>query len=128
MVLFSFNSCSLDTAEENFQFTTLQVVSADFPEAFDHNQIHEINVVVLRPDSCTFFEGFEVNSPELTTREVAAVGTVLLNQDCTEQIEEVTATFTFRVDHTETYNFRFFTGNDEDGNPAFLEYEVPVNQ
>ncbi len=127
-LLFSFNGCSLDTTEENFQFTTLEVVSADFPEAFDHNQIYEINVVVLRPDTCTFFEGFEVTASNITTREISAVGTVLTNETCAQAIEEVTATFNFRVDYTDTYVFRFYTGNDETGNAVFLEYEVPVNQ
>jgi hypothetical protein len=127
-VLFSLNSCSLDTTEENFQFTTLEVVSVDFPEAFDHNQIHEIEVIVLRPDTCTFFEGFEVTAPDLTIRNVSAVGTVLTNEDCDQTVEEVTATFSFRVDYTDTYVFRFYGGNDDDGNAVFLEYEVPVNQ
>ena len=126
-VLFSFNGCSLDTTEENFQFTTLEVISADFPEAFDHNQTHEINVIIRRPDTCTFFEGFDVTSPGLTTRIVTAVGTVLTEESCTPAVEEVTATFSFRVDYTDTYVFRFYIGNDEDGNPMFSEYEVPVN-
>lgn len=126
--LLSLFSCSLDTSDANFQFTTLQIVSADFPESFEHNQTYDIDVVLIRPNSCSFFEGFEVDAPEITTRVVSAVGSVLTNQACTQAIEEVTATFTFRVDYTDTYIFRFYSGVDESDNAAYVEYEVPVNQ
>jgi len=127
-VLFSISSCSLDTADENFQFTTLPIVAADFPEYFDHNQIYEIDVTLIRPNGCTFFEGFEVEAESTTTRVITAIGTVLTDEACTEAIEEVTATFNFRVDYTETYLFRFYSGSDDAGNATYVEYEVPVNR
>lgn len=127
-VLFSISSCSLDTADENFQFTTLQIVSADFPESFDRNQIYKIDVTLIRPNGCAFFEGFEVEAEDTTTRIVTAIGTVLTNEACTEAIEEVNATFNFRVDYTEPYLFRFYSGSDDAGNATYVEYEVPVNE
>lgn len=128
LVFFSISGCSLDNTDENFQFTTLEVSSADFPDSFDHSQIYEIDVTLIRPNGCTFFEGFEVDSVNTTTRVITAIGTVLTDASCTEAIEEVTATFNFRVDYTETYLFRFYSGNDDAGNAKYLEYEVPVNQ
>lgn len=128
LILISFYSCSLDGDDENFQFTVLETVTADFPEAFELNGMYNIEVILRRPNGCTFFEGFEANSPALTTRIVSAVGTVLTDQPCTEAIEEVTATFNFRVDFTDTYLFQFYAGVDQAGNPIFIDYEVPVNQ
>lgn len=127
-LLYILNSCSIERSDSNFNFTVLETVSADFPEAFEINETYDIDVVLLRPDSCSFFEGFEVTSPELTTRVIAAVGTVLTNQECSVVLEEITTTITFRIDYPGPYLFRFFIGVDELGNPLFQEYEVPVNQ
>ncbi|WP_350289450.1 hypothetical protein [uncultured Croceitalea sp.] len=127
-VLLSISSCSLDTAQENFQFTVLPVVSADFPEAFEHNGVYEIEVVLSRNSGCVFFENFDVSASALTTREISAIGTVFTDRPCTQAVEEITATFSFRVDYTEPYLFRFYTGMDESDNAIYLEYEVPVNQ
>ena len=128
LAILSSSSCSLDSDEQNFQFTVLEVVSADFPESFNHNGIHEIEVTFTRPNDCTFFEGFEVTSPETTTRIVSTIGTILESDSCNDSLEEVSATFRFRVDYTDTYLFRFYSGTDEAGNATYLEYEVPVMQ
>ena len=127
-VFFSISSCSLDTDQENFKFTVLPVISADFPEAFERNEIYDIEVVLLRNNDCVFFENFEVTKSELTTRNITAIGTVFTDRICNEPVEEVTVTFRFRVDYTETYLFRFYVGNDESDNAIYVEYEVPVNQ
>ena len=42
-------------------------------------------------------------------------------------VEEVTATFNFLVLYTETYVFRFWTGEDENGVSEYFEVTVPVN-
>ena len=128
LVLINFYGCTLNGDDENFQFTVLEAVTADFPDSFDLNGEYEINVVLRRPNDCTFFEGFDSSSPQLTTRIVSAVGTVLTNQECTENLKEVTGTFSFRVDFTQTYLFQFYTGVDAAGNPIYIEYKIPVNE
>ncbi|NNE76231.1 MAG: hypothetical protein HKN31_04080, partial [Pricia sp.] len=58
---------------------------------------------------------------------VSAIG-VLLEQDvCNEVNEEVEDSFQFEVLYTEPYLFRFYTGDDANGDPEFLEIEVPVS-
>lgn len=126
---FIFVSCDLDDDTPNFHFTALQVLEAELPESFDLNETYQIGVTYLRPDECTFFEGFDVARTETTTRNVVVIGSVLTDQEvCAEVAQEISTTFNFQVLYTGTYLFRFWTGEDENGEAQYLEIEVPVNE
>ena len=92
LILFLVVGCSLDSDDENFQFTTIEAVSADFPESFQLNGNYVIDVVLRRINGCVFFERFEVTAPEPTTRVISAIGTMLTDEPCTEAIEAVSYT------------------------------------
>ena len=120
------NSCSIDDGE-NFQFVTLQIVDAELPEFFEPNQTYEIRVTYIRPDGCTFFQGFDVTKRGQTDRDVVAIGGVLDNDTaCTQAIEEVEASFQFMVLYDQEYHFRFYAGDDTNGQPEYLEFTVPI--
>ena len=122
-----FYSCDLDDDEQNFHFTTLSIVDANVPDSFVVNTTYDIEVTYLRPDGCTFFEGFDVTKTGETDRDVLVIGSVITGDvACTQAIEEVAATFQFTVIFTEDYHFRFYAGQDNEGNPRYLEYTVPV--
>ena len=118
-------SCELDSGE-NFHFVTLRILDVELPENFELNQTYNIQVTYERLNGCVFFEGFQVQEPQLTTREVVAIGTELDDMDCTQAIEEGTASFNFNVLYEGTYTFRFFHDFDENEEPVYLEYEVEV--
>lgn len=123
-----FTSCSIEDDGPNFHFTALEIVSAELPESFELDSTYVVTVDYLKPDECTFYEGFDVVKEELTVREVVAVGTVRTDiEACAEAVVEETATFNFKVIYTEPYTFKFYTGNDSDGEPEYLEVIVPVN-
>lgn len=125
-----FSSCNLDDDSPNFYFTALNVVEADVPESFEFGKTYDIDVTYLRPNGCTFFEGFDVTKTAETDRDIVAIGSVLTDEDraCTEAIEEVVATLKFSVIYTNEYHFRFYTGDDENGNATFVEYTIPVTE
>ena len=123
----SLESCKLEDDGVNFRFVALQILSADLPESFDLNETYEITVTYLRPSACVIFEGFDVTSEATTTRNVVAIGTDYYEQNCTQATEELEATFNFIVLYEGTYLFRFWTGEDENGEQQYLEIEVPVN-
>lgn len=128
LAVMSLSSCDIDDGA-NFHFVPLQVVSAEFPESFDINETYEIKVTFVRPNGCTFFEGFDISKPDKTERKVVAIGARLTDDEaCTEVIEEVETSFQFIVLYSETYLFRFWTGEDENGEQQYLEIEVPVNE
>lgn len=119
-------SCSNDD-EPNFHFAALRAVQAEVPESFELNERYQIKVTYERPDSCTFFEGFDVTRTDTTVRDVTVIGSVFTDRTCTTQLEEVEATFDFIVLFDEPYTFRFWQGKDEAGEHQFFEITVPVN-
>ena len=122
-----FISCDLDDDTQNFHFITLTVLEANVPESFELNRTYDIEVTYLRPNSCTFFEGYDVTKTAQTERNIALIGTVLTDETaCTEAVEEVEAIFRFNVIFTGEYTFRFYAGNDENDEAVYLEYTIPV--
>ncbi|MDE3742263.1 hypothetical protein [Maribacter polysaccharolyticus] len=123
-----FNSCDIDGDEQNFHFVSLRIVDVDMPESFELDETYRINVTFALPDGCTYFEGFDVTKEALTTRELVAIGSRRTDQDaCVQTIREVEESFDFIVVHTEPYLFRFYQGEDANGDPQFIEFDVPVN-
>ncbi|MEZ4968315.1 MAG: hypothetical protein R2814_01375 [Flavobacteriaceae bacterium] len=123
-----FTSCNIDD-DVNYHFEALQVKSVEMPEAFDYGEIYRIKVTYFRPNNCTFFEGFDVVKEDLTTRKVVAIGTVIEDEEeCSGNGEDLVATFNFEVLYDEPYIFRYWTGEDTNGEPTYLEITVPVNE
>lgn len=126
-----FVSCSIDDDQTNFRYTTLETVNANVPDTFELGRVYNIDVNLLRPDECTFTETFDVRrsfTDSTNVRTVSAIGIVIEeeNGECAEVNEEIQDTFRFEVLYTKPYVFRFYTGDDENGEPEFLEIEVPV--
>ena len=126
-LLFILYSCSVSDDSVNFHYEPLEIVSVDVPESFDLHRIYTIKVNMIRPDDCTLIEGFDVTSTDTTTRNVIAVGAVLEKTNCITVNQEVQDTFQFEVRYTQPYLFRFFTGEDANGEAQYIEVEVPVN-
>lgn len=121
-------SCDLDDGV-NYHFEALEIKSIEMPESFEFGKVYNIKVNYLRPNDCTFFEGFDVVREEVTTRKVVAIGSVIEDDgaECKEIMQEVTASFNFEVVYDKPYLFKFWAGKDEDGNPVYTEINVPVN-
>ncbi|WP_350284161.1 hypothetical protein [uncultured Croceitalea sp.] len=123
--IFLFFGCDIES-DENFQFVTLEVISADMPEVFTQNAIHQIEVTYRRADDCTFFYDFDVSSNEANRRDIVAIGSYLTKDTCSETDDEVKAILRFQPLETFTYHFRFYTGSNENDEPQYVEYMVPV--
>ncbi|HDZ14761.1 hypothetical protein LCGC14_1289460 [marine sediment metagenome] len=122
-------SCSLDDDRTNFEYTTLETLSASLPDTFDLGRVYTIDVKLLRPDECTFAETFDVRrdfNDTLNIRTVAAIGIKLDQEDCAIANDSVQDAFQFEVLYTKPYVFKFYSGEDASGEAKFLEIEVPV--
>lgn len=124
-----FSSCDLDDDSPNFYFAALNAVEANVPESFEFGETYDIEVTYERPNGCTFFEGFDVTKTDQTDRDVVVIGSVLTDEEraCTQEVTEVVALLKFHVIYTGEYHFRFYAGEDENNDPIYLEYTVPVN-
>lgn len=120
-------SCNLSDETVNFHFVNLQIVGAELPESFTLNETYEIKVTFVRPNNCIFFEGFEISKGGSTERNVVAIGSELDDTACEHIAEEAVEYFDFTCYYTDSYVFRFWTGEDANGVAQYLEYEVPVS-
>lgn len=126
-LLLGLSACKLEDDSISYHFVPLQITGVELPESFDINETYEISVTFIRPNTCVFFEGFDIRREDTTVRNVVAIGSELEDEVCTQVVEEFTNSFNFLVLYNEPYVFRFWTGEDENGNSEYIEITVPVN-
>lgn len=122
-----FASCSIENDDSNdFYYEILPIESVDIPEEFTLGETYEMHVSYFRPSGCHLFNDFYYSS-ELNQRTVAVINTVYPNHTCeTLEDELVEVSFNFMVTSNGTYVFRFWQGEDENGNDTYYIVEVPV--
>lgn len=122
--------CDISDDGAKYYFVPLQITAVDVPESFQLNESYNIGVTYLRPNGCTGFQGFDVISEESeahTIRQVVAIGAEFDESPCEEINEELQENFQFICLYSKPYLFRFYTGDNEAGEPQYLEVEVAVN-
>lgn len=126
VLVLSNTACEIGEDDVSYHFVTLQVVAVDMPEQFRLNETYQVGVTVLEANGCTDFEGFNITSEGTSVRQVVAIGTEQADVACPEIVTEAQVSFEFTCLYPDTYLFRFWTGENESGEPEFLEIEVPV--
>ena len=119
-------SCSLDDDSVKFHFVPLQIVGAEFPETFTLNETYNIKVTYIIPNNCIAFEGFDISNIDTTSRNIVAIGSELEGEACNLIAIEAEESFDFTCLYEDTYYFRLWTGEAENGEQQYLEFEVPV--
>ncbi|MDA9069514.1 hypothetical protein N8258_00655 [Algibacter sp.] len=126
LTLMLFASCSADDDSTSFSFEVLPVESVDIPDEFELGETYPITVSYLRPSTCHGFKEFYYLK-ENNERTVAPITYIFDNND-RETLEDnlVEATFNFIVTSNGSYIFKFWQGEDTDGETQYLIIEVPV--
>lgn len=120
-------SCGFD--DNQTQYLELVPVSVvEMPTAFRVDSITQIPVSYIRPTPCHQFSNFYYNSIG-NERTVAIYCLKNGGQNClpTTTNYEITVPLNFKPNHTGNYNFRFWTGVNEDGVDQYIEHEVIVD-
>lgn len=126
--ILTFTSCSIDdSSSDSFYLEVLPVESVEMPEYFVHGETYEILVTYTKPNSCYYFNDFiyEIDGHE---RTIAVVNTVYSDNltNCDGEPEQVSVNFDFTVTGYETYVFKFYQGEDENGEDQYYLVEMPV--
>ncbi len=127
LTVFALNSCSLEGTEPNYYLEVLPVESFTVPESFDMNGSYEIKVKYKRPSDCHYYEGIYYEK-DGDTRIFGVQTRVLNDNDClplNEEPIEVKFNFVCTPGYTR-YVFKFYKGEDANGNNIFEEVEIPV--
>ena len=124
---FTVTSCSDDDVNDHeYHLEYIGTVSADLPEEFIYGQTYRINVTIELPNSCYYFYNQFDYFYEGTSRLIYPIAHVDDGVPCAEITTEVTFSIPVQALQNETYIFKFYQGEDADGQDMFLNIEVPV--
>jgi hypothetical protein len=124
-LFFLFNSCSTDN-NPDYLFELLPVQSVDIPTEFTLGETYNIKMYYIRPTTCHSFSTLYYDK-DLNTRIIAIESAVLQGSTCEDTPNDlVECSFNFYVTSNGSYIFKFYQGQDDNGENIFLEYEVPV--
>jgi len=117
-------SCS-DDDSSNYHYELLPVEEAEVPDEFVYGQIYYISVKYIRPTECYVYNDV-LYEYDYDARNIAVISTVVEDNDC--EIIDSSEELTIRVQALQTspYIFRFWQGDDDDGDPIYIEIVVPV--
>lgn len=123
--IFLFNSCEPDGY--NYRIDVLPVESVVIPTEFTLGETYQITLRYYRPTNCHSAYGIYYEK-DLNIRTCAVKNLVEERGNCgTLENVLVEETFNFKVTNTGNYIFKFWTGEDADGNNTFMTYDIPVN-
>lgn len=133
LIIAAFWSCSIDDSpKEVFLLEILPIESASVPTEMSFGETYTINYSYLKPTTCHTFNDLYYIA-ESNVRTVAVISKVLIAnegiicQALTNELEE--RSFSFVANNREgTYVFKFWQGEDDNGQDTYLIYEVPIRQ
>ena len=128
-----FFSCSLDDSViEDFNFEILPIEDVVIPNEMSFGSVYTISYTYLKPTTCHFFNDLYYIE-ENNIKTFAVINKVLNNNEnviCEPLTNEmVEMSFIFVVNKNEgNYIFKFWQGEDENGQENYLVYDVPIVQ
>ncbi|WP_223032270.1 hypothetical protein [Hanstruepera marina] len=119
-------SCSIDDDNERVYNVILPVEDAVVPTEFERGEVYDIYLKYFRPTSCyAYNDVYYVR--EGNERMVAVVNTVFEGDyECVEVNELLDTQFSFKAGEEDSYVFKFWQGEDDNGDSQYLIIEVPV--
>ena len=117
-------SCS-DDDNTNYHYELLPVEDAIVPEEFVLGQVYFITVKYIRPDDCYVYNDV-LYEYDFDARNIAVISTVIEDENCETLDREEELTIRVQALQSSPYIFRFWQGDDENGDPIYLEIIVPV--
>jgi len=119
-----FVSCSDDDEVSN-HYELLPVEDALVPEEFVFGEIYDLTVKYIMPDDC-YISSDILYEYDQDARNVAVISLVINENNCDVLDLEQGLTFQVHALQPSPYIFRFWQGDDENGEPTYLIVEVPV--
>ena len=118
--------CDDDNDYHDYHLEYTGVVSAELPDEFTYGHTYEINVTIELPNSCYYHYGQYDYFYEGTTRLIYPIVHIDDDVSCTQNITETTFSIPVHALQYEPYIFKFYQGEDANGQDMYLTIEVPV--
>lgn len=128
LIVFLIAGCNNDDDynDHDYHLEYIGVVSADLPDEFIYGRTYRINVTIELPNSCYYFYNQYDYFYEGTSRLIYPIVHVDDGVPCTQNIRETTFSIPVQALQFEPYIFKFYQGEDVNGQDLFLTVEVPV--
>ena len=120
-------SCSVDDEPQppNLNLEAVPIESVTVPEYFEQGQTYQIDLNYIQPTNCyAFYDIYYVKEDNIRT--IAIINTVYDSDTCEAINLEQEQSFNFIVTNEETYIFKFWQGEDANGENIYLTMEIPV--
>lgn len=120
------SSCSLDEDSQNYFFEFVPIENVELPEQFKLDSLYVLNYSYYKPSTCHGFHDLYYY-PENNQRNIAVINIVYEHENCQELTDElIERSINFRPLDYNSYIFKIWQGEDENGNDVYLTYEIPV--
>ena len=122
-----FISCSVDDEPQrpNLNLQAVPIESVTVPEYFEQGQTYQIGLNYIQPTNCyAFYDIYYVKEDNIRT--IAIINTVYDSDTCEAINLEQEQSFNFIVTNEEPYIFKFWQGEDANGENIYLTMEIPV--
>lgn len=117
-------SCS-DDDSSSFHYELLPIEDVVVPEEFEYGKVYDLTVKYIVPDDC-YVNGDVLYEYDDDARNVAVISLVIEDIECEPLELEQELTFKVQALQTSPYTFRFWQGDDENGEPLYHVVVVPV--
>jgi hypothetical protein len=127
VTVISLVGCSLGSDNgEKFHTELLPIESAVLPAEFKKDSIYQLPFTYFRPSTCHLFEGFYY-AKDANIRTIAIHTSVLEQGGCTTPtVNPITEILQFKPTGYDSYIFKLWKGENENGEDIFEEIEIPV--
>lgn len=127
LVVFLLFGCSNDDNNyHDYHLEYVSVISADLPDEFIFGRTYRINITIELPNSCYYYYDQYDYFYEGTSRLIYPIAHVDDGVVCTPNIRETIFSIPVQALQYEPYIFKFYQGEDAEGQDIFLTIEVPV--
>ena len=130
-VLFMLTSCSMEEGDRpNFDIVFIGTDSIAAPAYVTPGTTYPIKMYYKKPNACYDVNGLYSNAVgDVLTLGIQ--GIYIEDANCKSidtAVEEQIYSFACPATRTDSYTFKFYQGNDAQGNQQFLEVKIPVQQ
>jgi hypothetical protein len=115
-----------DNNYHEYHFEYRAVKSVELPDEFIYGQTYEIDITIELLNSCYYHYGQFDYFYEGTSRLIYPIVHIDDDVACAEYIRETTFSIPVHALQNEPYIFKFYQGEDANGEDQFLTVEVPV--
>lgn len=115
-----------DNNDHDYHLEYTEVISAELPDEFIFGRTYRIFITIELSDSCHYFYNQYDYFYEGTSRLIYPIVHIDDGVPCTPNIREITFSIPVQALQYDPYIFKFYQGEDADGQDVFLTIEVPV--